>query len=196
MLGGQLKAGCEKRISARVLFVLDPADAERSEHALLEIAEDVSPIQFAPQEFTENLEMTRSIDEGGAGGSDSGHGQGHRIAIGDSITVETGGALHSVGQIQELADRYLRFSRVAFPFCDGIRDAIIQLEQPLARGDKSGYSPKAFRSAEDWPGAISLSTVRVMFENGSAVLGNEQGGAVSCFGILCGARAGRGLKRN
>src|SRR5689334_11254524 len=105
-----MEAGSKQRISARVLFVLDPGHAERPEHAFQEVAVDISAIQFAAQEFTENLEVTGSVNEDRAERSNRGHDQSHHVPIRDAIAVETRGAFNAVGEIQKLPDGNLIFA--------------------------------------------------------------------------------------
>src|SRR5437899_12531664 len=56
-------------------------------------------------------------------------------------------------------------------------------------GDERGDAPKTFCAAEDRPFAVSRSAVRVMLEDGSAILHDEHGDAALALGIFCRARA-------
>src|SRR6266576_2303848 len=98
-------------------------------------------------------------------------------------------ALYSVGKIQQLADRDLRFARVASPFGDRIGNAILEFKQTLADSDKRHNSPKTFCSAEDGQGAVDQAAVGIMLEDYLAPLHNQHRSPTFALGIFGGARA-------
>ncbi len=98
-----------------------------------------------------------------------------------------------VGLIQQLANRDLRFARIVFPFGDGVRDAIVEADQAVAHSAKRGDPPEALRAAKNLATQIGPAAIGVMFENGPAILHDQNGEAAFAVGIFGGARAIAGL---
>src|SRR5438445_4673714 len=97
--------------------------------------------------------------------------------------------IDSIGEIQQLANGDLRFSRIASPFSDRVRYAVVEFEECTTNRRERTDSPETFCPAKDRPSALRRSAISIMLEDCVAILHYEQRDAALVLGIFGGARA-------
>ena len=124
----QLETARRKWIAASVFFEFETGEAKRGEDVLVDVGDGRSSIQFPPQDFVENLKVTRPVSERQTRRSDNRQLNCDRVAIVDRIAVQVRVRLDPVGLIQQLPNRDMRPSRIVFPFRDRVRDAVVEFD--------------------------------------------------------------------
>ena len=158
-----------------------------------EVADHAASFQFPAQQFRKNLEMTWTVDESCAGLGNHGQLNGHRVSVTDRWTLKPRRTFNAIGLAEQMANGDLRFARIILPLSDRVRHRIVESKQAVLHSRERSDSPKSFCSAEDRPSSIRRAAIRVMLENGPAVLDYHHRTAAPALRIFCGTRAIGGL---
>src|ERR1700675_1507517 len=113
--------------------------------------------------FTVDLELTRSVDEGFTSRRRNGQPHAISISIANASSMQRKSRLDPGRKIQEISETDIRFVRVRPPLGNDVAHRFVKIENSILDGSGGSHTPESLGSTVDRSNAICGIAVCIAF---------------------------------